>query len=43
VPEPWLTGEPGFAGPRAVREAYVAHLMARVAAPRAWLPKAAAS
>ncbi len=43
VPDPWLAGEPGFAGPRAVREAYVAQLMARVAAPRAWLPQAAAS
>lgn len=43
VPEQWLASEPGFAGPRDVREAYVAHLMARAAAPRAWLPKAATS
>jgi HipA-like kinase len=43
VPEPWLAGEPGFAGAHAVRAAYVEHLLARVAAPRAWLPAAAAS
>ena len=42
VPEPWLANEPGFAGPQAVRDAYVAQLMARVAAPRTWLPEGAA-
>ncbi|HEY7483691.1 MAG TPA: HipA family kinase [Streptosporangiaceae bacterium] len=42
VPEPWLTGEPGFAGAQAVRDAYVAQLLARVAAPRAWLPEVGA-
>jgi hypothetical protein len=39
VPEPWLAGEPGFAGAQAVRDAYVAQLTARVAAPRDWLPE----
>ncbi|MEZ0088915.1 HipA family kinase [Streptacidiphilus sp. EB129] len=38
VPEEWLDGEPGFAGPDAVREAYLAHLAARVSGPRDWLP-----
>jgi hypothetical protein len=39
VPDPWLAGEPGFTGPAAVRDAYVAQLLARVAAPRGWLPE----
>jgi hypothetical protein len=39
VPEPWLAGEPGFTGLQAVRDAYVAQLLARVAAPRGWLPE----
>lgn len=39
VPDPWLAGEPGFDGPAAVRSAYVEQLMARAAAPRAWLPE----
>ena len=43
VPDPWLTGEPGFASAQDVRNAYVAHLMARVAAPRGWLPAEAGS
>jgi hypothetical protein len=42
VPDSWLTGEPGFDGPGAVRAAYVEHLLARVAAPRSWLPEAVA-
>jgi hypothetical protein len=37
VPDLWLTDEPGFDGPDAVRNAYVDQLMARVANPRAWL------
>jgi hypothetical protein len=42
VPAEWLTDEPGFDSPSAVREAYVDHLAARVSAPRAWLPERAA-
>jgi hypothetical protein len=42
VPDVWLAGEPGFADPDAVRAAYVEHLLARAAAPRTWLPEAAA-
>ncbi|MDX6743332.1 HipA family kinase [Actinocorallia sp. A-T 12471] len=38
VPERWLVGEPGFADADAVRDAYVRHLLARAADPRAWLP-----
>ncbi|MFD7938856.1 HipA family kinase [Streptomyces sp. NPDC059755] len=38
VPDAWLTGEPGFATPDAVREAYVRYLHARVRASAAWLP-----
>jgi hypothetical protein len=38
VPQRWLEHEPGFATPQAVREAYVAQLLARAAAPREWLP-----
>ncbi|GGL81504.1 hypothetical protein GCM10010129_26520 [Streptomyces fumigatiscleroticus] len=38
VPDAWLAGEPGFATPDAVREAYVGHLAARVRASAAWLP-----
>jgi hypothetical protein len=38
VPDEWLAGEPGFAGPAEVRKAYVAHLAARAAASAAWLP-----
>jgi hypothetical protein len=38
VPDAWLTGEPGFAGPDAVRDAYVAHLAARARASTSWLP-----
>ncbi|MFI1579981.1 HipA family kinase [Embleya sp. NPDC020630] len=46
VPDEWL--EPGDAEralgldrPGALREAYIAHLLARAAAPRAWLPEVA--
>jgi hypothetical protein len=39
VPDAWLAGEPGFAGPGAVREAYVTHLAARAGVSGAWLPR----
>jgi hypothetical protein len=42
VPDEWLADEPGFDGPDEVRDAYVAHLLARLEAPRAWLPGRAA-
>jgi len=42
VPDEWLDGEPGFDGVEALRAAYVEHLLARVAAPRVWLPEAVA-
>lgn len=38
VPEVWLERSPGLDTPDAVRTAYVDHLLARVATPRAWLP-----
>ncbi|MGV9254919.1 HipA family kinase [Streptomyces sp. NPDC003697] len=38
VPEAWLTGEPGFAGPEQVRDAYADYLCARVKASADWLP-----
>jgi hypothetical protein len=38
VPDEWLAGEPGFAGPDAVRRAFVAQLRARLAARDRWLP-----
>lgn len=38
VPDAWLTEEPGFTTPDAVREAYVGYLHARVLASAAWLP-----
>ncbi|MFF6994372.1 HipA family kinase [Streptomyces sp. NPDC008313] len=38
VPDEWLAEEPGFAGPDALREAYVGYLAARVRASAAWLP-----
>jgi HipA-like protein len=38
VPDAWLTGEPGFAGPDALREAYAGYLAARVRASTDWLP-----
>ena len=42
VPDEWLADEPGFDGPDEVRDAYVAHLLARLDAPRACLPGRAA-
>ncbi|MFE5207086.1 HipA family kinase [Streptomyces sp. NPDC056600] len=38
VPDEWLEAEPGFPGPDALREAYVAWLTARAASSAAWLP-----
>ena len=38
VPDEWLVDEPGFASAEEVREAYVKHLVARVA-DRSWLPE----
>lgn len=38
VPDEWLVDEPGFASAEEVREAYVKHLLARVA-DRSWLPE----
>lgn len=38
VPDAWLSAEPGFMSPGEVRDAYVAHLHARVQASSAWLP-----
>jgi len=37
VPEEWLSGEPGFAGAEAVRDAYVAFLTERLRGPRLWV------
>ncbi|MFJ6216906.1 HipA family kinase [Streptomyces sp. NPDC092296] len=42
IPDEWLTDEPGFDSPDAVRAAYVAQLAARTAGPRDWLPEVAA-
>jgi hypothetical protein len=38
VPDAWLTGEPGFATPDELRNAYVDYLCARAKASAAWLP-----
>ncbi|QER86756.1 HipA family kinase [Streptomyces tendae] len=38
VPDGWLADDPRFAGPDAVREAYVTYLHSRARASRAWLP-----
>lgn len=38
VPDRWLEGEPGFAGPQALRDAYLDILLPRVGKPREWLP-----
>ena len=38
VPDRWLVGEPGFDGADAVRQAYVDHLLRRVAARELWQP-----
>jgi hypothetical protein len=42
VPDEWLTVEPGFDSPDAVRGAYREWFAARIAGPRAWLPQVAA-
>ncbi|CNF84526.1 Uncharacterised protein [Mycobacterium tuberculosis] len=39
VPDRWLEGEPGFAGPQALRDAYVDVLLTRAGKPRDWLPE----
>jgi hypothetical protein len=39
VPTEWLADEPGFDAPADVAEAYIAHLLARVAEQAAWLPE----
>ncbi len=38
VPEDWLEGVPGAETPDLLRQRYVDYLLARVAAPRSWLP-----
>ncbi|MFD8273670.1 HipA family kinase [Streptomyces flaveolus] len=38
VPDAWLAGEPGFAGPDELRAAYADYLSARVKASAQWLP-----
>jgi hypothetical protein len=38
VPDEWISEEPGFEGPDAVRDAYVERLLARIEAAPAWLP-----
>ncbi len=38
IPDQWLTDEPGFTDPAAVRRAYIDHLLTRAAQPEAWLP-----
>jgi hypothetical protein len=40
VPDEWLEGVPGAESPDALRQRYVDYLLARVAAPRSWLPVA---
>ncbi len=39
VPDEWLADEPGFESPGQLRAAYTAHLAARAAQSRAWLPE----
>jgi len=39
VPDEWLADEPGFESPGQLRDAYTAHLAARAANSRAWLPE----
>jgi hypothetical protein len=43
VPDEWLADEPGWAGPEAVRQAFVAQLRARLDARDHWLPELVAS
>ncbi|MEV1024718.1 HipA family kinase [Streptomyces sp. NPDC050264] len=38
VPDAWLTDEPGFESPDAVRDAYVTYLLARARSSAVWLP-----
>ncbi|GGO84441.1 HipA family kinase [Wenjunlia tyrosinilytica] len=38
VPDEWITDEPGFGGPEAVRAAYTRQLLARARAADAWRP-----
>ncbi|GAA3196238.1 HipA family kinase [Actinocorallia longicatena] len=38
IPDLWMTDEPGFDSPEAVRAAYFTQLKARLAIPRTWLP-----
>jgi hypothetical protein len=40
IPESWLEGEPGFASSAEHRAAYVAYLLSRLAAPRAFVKEA---
>lgn len=40
VPDDWLTGEPGFADAAEHRQAYLAHLIRRLQAPRAFVEEA---
>ena len=42
VPDEWLEPVPGAEDPDAVRERYVAFLLARVSGERPWLPGASA-
>jgi hypothetical protein len=39
VPDEWLDGEPGFAGPHEVRAAFRDWFEARMSRPRSWLPE----
>lgn len=41
IPAEWLTDEPGFEDPEAVRAAYLEQLTARLAASREWFPEVA--
>ncbi|WP_113700614.1 HipA family kinase [Nonomuraea lactucae] len=41
VPDEWLEGEAGFGSARAVRDAYVDHLLRRAHGPREWLTSGA--
>ena len=43
VPEEWVEVPPGAAGVEAVRDAYVAFLLARVSGDRSWLPRESAA
>jgi hypothetical protein len=43
VPEEWLEPAPGAETPELLRQRYVEHLLARLAAPRPWLPRVEAA